>query len=121
MGGAFRGRRESSADAVGFERGDGTSLKLEQGAGERYDRHTPSMGIHRTARPPLDAADEPLARATLDTLLDDRGNATGRRMAVVFARSDFVGLRWAAEICGGECGGKRRSGWRCRIQAAEET
>jgi hypothetical protein len=43
----------------------------------RDDRHANRLGIYRATRPPLDAADEPVARSAMDSLLDDRGDADG--------------------------------------------
>src|SRR6266436_6146723 len=79
------------------------------------------MGIHRTTRPPLNAAAESLARTAMDSLLDDCGNAVGRRMAVVFAGGDFAAVRRAAAVCSGERGNIGCNRWRRGLQAAEET
>src|SRR5882724_5578947 len=78
------------------------------------------MGIHRTSRPPLNAEAESLARSAMDSLLDDCGDAAGRRVVVVFASGDFAGVWRAAEIC--SC---KRSDIGCdrgrrRLQAAEK-
>src|SRR6266481_9426466 len=78
------------------------------------------MGIHLTARPPLDAAAESVARSAMDPRLDDCGDPVGRRMVVVFAGGDFAGVRRTAEICSGERGDIGCDGWRRSLQAAEE-
>src|SRR5580765_8255404 len=65
----------------------------------RDDRHANRLGIYRATRPPPDAADEPGACAATDSLLDDRGNAYGRRLALVRTGRDAYGLWRTAEIC----------------------
>ena len=69
-----------------------------------------NLGIHRAPRSPLDAADEPLARPALDSLLDDRRHAHGRRVAVVRTGRDAADFRRAAAF--------RRSGRRGQRRAS---
>src|SRR5258708_10122227 len=99
-----RGKASALALAIGFRSGDeiGQLTLLEYGREVmewRDDRHANRLGIYRATRPPLDAADEPVARSAMDSLLDDRGDADGRRVALVRTRRDANGLRWAAKIC----------------------
>src|ERR1043166_4066826 len=89
------------------------------GTVKSYDRRTASLGLHRTARSPRDAPDESLARATLDPLLDDRGDAHGRRLAVVHAGRGAVGSRWGTKIRGRGRGGQRGAGRSRRLQDPE--
>src|SRR5258705_4064134 len=127
MGGEVRERGKAStfALAIGFRSGDqfGQLSLLECGRIEvrewRDDRHANRLGIYRATRPPLDAADEPVARAAMDSLLDDRGDANGRRLALVRAGRNAHGLRRTAEVCRRWCGrilGNLRGP---RIQAAK--
>src|SRR6267142_1071410 len=127
MGGEVRDRGKAStlALATGFRSGDefGQLSSLQCGRIEvmewRDDRHANRLGIYRATRPPLDAADEPVARSAMDSLLDDRGDADGRRVALVRTRRDAYGLRRTAKVC------RRRRGRICgnlrgpRIQAAK--
>src|SRR5437773_212279 len=77
----------------------------EVGNGSR----TQPLGIHRPARSPADAADEPLARAALDPHLDDRRDAHGRWLDLVRPGADAARLwrptaffsRWGGRIGGG--------------------
>src|SRR5882724_1669714 len=108
MGGEVRERGKAStlALAIGFRSGDefGQLSLLECGRIEvmewRDDRHANRLGIYRATRPPLDAADEPVARSAMDTLLDDRGHTDGRWLALVRTGRDAHGLRRTAKICG---------------------
>src|SRR6266403_2251703 len=127
MGGQVRERGKAStlALATGFRFGDefGQLSLLECGRIEvmewRDDRHANRLGIYRATRPPLDAADEPVVRAAMDSLLDDRGDANGRRLALVRIGRDADGVRWTAKVCrrwrGRVCGNFRGH----RIQAAK--
>src|ERR1700676_4472066 len=63
------------ADAADVQR----ILQLRYSDGGR----TQPLGNHRAPRSPGDAADEPVARAAVDPLLDDRRHANGRWLAVV--------------------------------------
>src|SRR5713101_2458750 len=65
----------------------------------RDDRHANRLGIYRATRPPLDAANEPVACSAMDSLLDDRGDTDGRWLALVRIGRDAYGLRRAAKIC----------------------
>src|SRR6267154_5696159 len=105
MVGGVRKRRKAStlALAIGFRSGDeiGQLTLLEYGREVmewRDDRHANRLGIYRTTRPPLDAADEPVARSAMDSLLDDCGDADGRRLALVRIGGHVNGLRRAAKI-----------------------
>src|SRR5277367_5408685 len=62
---------------------------------------TQPLGLYRTARLSRDAADEPLARAAMGALLDDRGHAHGRWLAVVRAGSDVAVVRRRTALRGG--------------------
>src|SRR6266436_543744 len=80
MVGGVRKRRKASALAlaIGFRSGDeiGQLSLLEYGREVmewRDDRHANRLGIYRTTRPPLDAADEPVARSAMDSLMDYGG------------------------------------------------
>src|SRR5712672_1792797 len=127
MGGQVRERGKAStlALATGFRLGDefGQLTLLECGRIEvmewRDDRHANRLGIYRATRPPLDAADEPVARAAMDSLLDDRGDADGRRVALVRTRRDAYGLRRTAKICRRRRGRFRGNFRGHRIQAAK--
>src|SRR5437588_1204953 len=68
----------------------------EVGNGSR----TQPLGIHRPARSPADAADEPLARAALDPHLDDRLDAHGRWLDLVRPGTGAARLRRPATFCG---------------------
>src|SRR6266851_1334225 len=100
-----RGEASTLALAIGFRSGDefGWLTLLEYGRIEvmewRDDRHANRLGIYRATRPPLDAADEPVARSAMDSLLDDRGDTDGRGLALVRVGRDAYGLRRAAKIC----------------------
>src|SRR5260221_14778888 len=126
MVGGVRKRRKAStlALAIGFRSVDeiGQLTLLEYGREVmewRDDRHANRLGIYRATRPPLDAADEPVARAAMDSLLDDRGDGNGRRLALVRIGRDADGVRWTAKVCrrwrGRVCGNFRGH----RIQAAK--
>src|SRR6267142_4991909 len=127
MGGEVRDRGKAStlALATGFRSGDefGQLSLLKCGRIEvmewRDDRHANRLGIYRATRPPLDAADEPVARAAMDSLLDDRGDADGRRVALVRTRRDAYGLRRTAKIRRRGRGGIFGNFWRHRIQTAK--
>src|SRR5258708_40205200 len=90
MGGQVRERGKAStfALAIGFRSGDdfGQLSLLECGRIEvmerRDDRHANRLGIYRATRPPLDAAGGPEACAAMGSLLDARGEADGRRLAL---------------------------------------
>src|SRR6266849_9298395 len=121
-----RGEANTLALAIGFRSGGefGQLSLLECGRIEvmewRDDRHANRLGIYRATRPPLNAADEPVACSAMDSLLDDRGDTDGRRLALVRIGRHAYGLRRTAQIC------RRRRGrifgnFRChRIQAAKE-
>src|SRR5712675_2099829 len=127
MGGQVRERGKAStlALAIGFRSGDefGQLSLLECGRIEvmewRDDRHANRLGIYRATRPPLDAADEPVARSAMDSLLDDRGDANGRRLALVRAGRDAYGLRRTAKVCRRRRGRIRGNLRSPRIQAAK--
>src|SRR5580704_513635 len=68
---------------------------------------TQPLGNHRASRTPCDAADEPVARAALDPLLDDRRHADGRWLAVVRTGRHAAALRRGATV---RCGGNGRGG-----------
>src|ERR1700724_176659 len=68
---------------------------------------TQPLGLHRAPRSPGDAADEPLARAAMDPVLDDCGHAHGRWLAVVRARRHAADLWRAAAVRSGGSGGGR--------------
>src|SRR5258708_38994349 len=126
MVGSVRKRRKASALAlaIGFRSGDeiGQLSLLEYGREVmewRDGRHANRLGIYRATRPPLDAADEPVARSAMDSLLDDRGDANGRRLALVRAGRDAYGLRRTAKICRGRRGRILGNFWSPRIQAAK--
>src|ERR1700733_3185891 len=77
---------------------------------------TQPLGNHRAPRSPGDAADEPVARAAVDPVLDDRSYADGRWLAVVRAWRHAAAVWRAAEICGSGSSVRRRRGRRFRIQ-----
>src|SRR5580704_11215535 len=77
---------------------------------------TQPLGNHRAPRSPSDAADEPVARAAVDPVLDDCGHADGRWLAVVRAGWHAADLWRAAAICRGGSGFRRRRWRRLRIQ-----
>src|SRR5437879_2287756 len=88
----------------------------EVGNGSR----TQPLGIHRPARPPAAAADEPLARAGLDPHVHDRLDAHGRWLDLVWPGTDAARLRRPAAFCGLRgCWISSRSGHFC-VQGAEE-
>src|SRR5712672_3436659 len=126
MVGGVRKRRKASALAlaIGFRSGDeiGQLSLLEYGREVmewRDDRHANRLGIYRATRPPLDAADEPVARSAMDSLLDDRGHTDGRRLALVRAGRDAYGLRRTAKVCRRWRGRILGNFWGSRIQAAK--
>src|SRR5712671_6290104 len=126
MVGGVRKRRKASALAlaIGFRSGDeiGQLTLLEYGREVmewRDDRHANRLGIYRATRPPLDAADEPVARAAMDSLLDDRGDADGRWLALVRVGRNAHGLRRTAKICRRRRGRIRGNLRGPRIQAAK--
>src|SRR3989441_7253949 len=121
MGDTLCGCARISTHAVGYESRSGTNLRSVQLVDYRYDRRTPSLGLHRTARPPPDAPAEPLACSALDPDLDDCRHAAGRWMAVVCTRGTFAGVWWSAKICRSQRGSKRCFGRGCRLQNPKES
>src|SRR6266478_2258470 len=126
MVGGVRKRRKAStlALAIGFRSGDeiGQLTLLEYGREVmewRDDRHANRLGIYRATRPPLDAEDEPVACAAMDSLLDDRGHTDGRWLALVRAGRDAYGLRRTAKICRRRRGRIRGNFWSPGIQVAK--
>src|SRR5437667_9303890 len=88
----------------------------EVGNGSR----TQPLGIYRSPRSPADAADEPLARAAMDSHLDDRDDAHGRWLDLVWPGADAARLRRPATFCshrGCRIGGGSGHFW---FQGAEE-
>src|SRR5271170_8348121 len=57
------------------------------------------MGLHRTPRSSRNAAAQPVARAALDSLLDDCGIPRRRWLAVVRPGRDALTLRRPAAFC----------------------
>src|SRR5580693_9157725 len=76
---------------------------------------TQPLGNHRAPRSPGDAADEPVARAAMDPVLDDCSHADGRWLAVVRAGRHAPDLWRAAAICRGGSGVRGRRWRRLRI------
>src|SRR5260370_17002429 len=89
---------------------------------KNYDgSRTHCLGIYRAPRSPLDAAPEPLARPAVDPLLDDCGDAHGRRLALVRARDHPARLWRTAALLGSWSIGGRSGRRDIRLQGPEES